>query len=220
MVKSLLKANTPENENRLKSIGLSETALRDLGVRVLGAFNKATPNDTVTAAGSYAYLEGVKSSRDIFCRNGWVRHPLNGLELIKNLDGNIFLGISSGDKFTGVAGNIQPSTKNNKGPQTGHLISQNSEPRFLFPELTEARQKAIKNSEQIWYFLYHIDLDKREFRSEVSLPININTETMKINEWSDRILLQPIEFGESVKDIDLNDYAEEIPFDIKRKANE
>lgn len=188
------EADTKENNNALSDLGLRYEWLSEICQRALAAFNQATPNDAANAAGSYAYLAAVRAKRDILCPEGWEKKPYGNLEITRNPRDNTGIIVSSGDRYTGIKDKI-PSTKNNKGSQTQMLVCQNHVQLKFWdePKIDENKENELGPT---WILLYHIDKTNSELRMELSLPIEMNTDELKVTGWDKRIILPSINFDD------------------------
>ena len=74
MSAQIIQPGTQEHKNALETFGLTPIIFQDIGGKIFGAHNQATPNDARTAAGSYAYFAAIKALRDILCPLGWQLH--------------------------------------------------------------------------------------------------------------------------------------------------
>jgi hypothetical protein len=218
MTSKTLIAKSVNNLEALAFMGLNISWLEEISLRILTAYNRATPNDAIGAAGTYAYLEAIKALRDVLISKGWSKLYRDYLELTRNPDNGVNLIVSSGDKNTGLDSGIAPKTKNPKGVKTQKIVDQNSYQPFLWKEM-EPEQPDESVSEPTWVLLYHLDKVNEEMRIELSLPTSIDLCDLKVDEWETRILLPSISFNLELSKIK-PDFAPEIEFGIKRKSNE
>ncbi|MGX9727227.1 MAG: hypothetical protein ACTFAK_07880 [Candidatus Electronema sp. VV] len=103
----------PEYEDKLAYFGIKENELREIAEKILTAYRQTTPHDALAAPGEFAYLEGVRSFRNLLCPRGWKKESDNNLELTVSPEKGISIVVSSGNKYTGNE-NFFPSTKNKK----------------------------------------------------------------------------------------------------------
>lgn len=197
------EAGTSENHSALESLGLKHEWLSQICMRALAAFNQATYYDAASAAGIYAYLAAVRAKREILCPQGWQLMRQNNLEMTKNPNDNTAIIVSSGDENTGVRDKI-PKTKNPKGSQTKMIVYQNHEPMPLFPSLDnlEADEKKAIEIGSTWILLYHIDSVNSQLRMELSLPIEMDVDELRVSGWDTRIILSPIDFNDPVANLE------------------
>lgn len=99
-----------------------------------------------------------------------------------------------------------PSTRSTKGTGTTQLAGQ----------LSMFDQGASKTWGKIWYFLYYVDLSKREIRCELSHPDHIESGST-INFWSHRVLLPSVPFEAAFAAVDFEATEEiNIPIELKK----
>lgn len=216
MTSSIIQPGTPEHYHVLNSFCLTSSDFIELGTRIMAAYNQATPNDASNAAGSYAYFAAVRGLRDIFCPQGWESCTKHNLEMIVSPNGQMAIIASSGDKNTGLDGEEVPKTKNQKGNKTREIIASNQRQDFLFPEMKPADPIFISDTTPTWFLLYHVDQVNSEIRMELSLPINMDIENLRVDEWSKRVQISIIKF-DSTPSIFMKDFTPEFKIEIKRK---
>lgn len=202
----------PKYEDMLAYVGMKEKELREIGEKILTAYRQATPHDALAAPGEFAYLEGVRSVRNLLCPRGWENKSDNNLELTESPEKGISIVVSSGNKYTGNE-RIFPSTKNKKGRQTKRKVCLNVE-QLSLPGFEKEKKK--KSAVKTWIYLYYID--KSEMRMELSLPIQLDKNS-KITGWEKRIILQPI-FFDPTPVIPPRESAPESEIKIRKRANE
>jgi hypothetical protein len=216
MINAVTVPTELDYEESLDFFGITEKDLVEIGERILSEYRKTTSHDAVTAAGSYAYYEAVRCIRTLLCPKGWKKKIQNGLEITTLPEKQISIIVSSGNKYTGNR-RIEPSTKNRKGRQTQKIVLSNTEQLFLFPELNQSTRES--DSGATWIFLYHIDIKNSEMRMELSLPIELHKDTLRVHKWEKRIILPNIGFDT----FDLTPKPEVVPeieIEIRRRANE
>lgn len=218
MPTQIIQPGTQEHKHALDSFGLTLTIFQDIGARIFGGYNQATPNDARTAAGTYAYLAAIRALRDILCPLGWQLHREGNIEMILPASSQFAITASSGDENTGREEN-EPQTRNSKGNQTSELVFNNNQ-RYLFPEMEPTPPSYEPEQTPTWFLLYHVDLDRNETRMELSLPINIDIATMKINQWKERIILSEVKFdGTPINRANQHELYSDFDIEIKRKTN-
>lgn len=210
----VLLHNMLEYKDNLESVGIKEKELREIGEKILTAYRQATPHDALAAPGEFAYLEGVRSFRNLLCPRGWKKESDNNLELTVSPEKGISIVVSSGNKYTGN-GKIFPSTKNKKGRQTEKIVYSNIE-QLSIPGFKKREKEVAYCS--TWIYLYYIDNKKSEMRMELSLPIQLDKNS-KITIWEKRIILQPILFDQAPVVPSLES-APESEIKIRKRANE
>ncbi|MCK9362156.1 MAG: hypothetical protein M0P74_00915 [Syntrophales bacterium] len=220
MTASIIQPGTQEHRHALDLFGLTPIIFQEIGDRILGEYNQATPNDAKAAAGSYAYFAAIRALRDFLCPEGWQHHREGNIEMVLGPSSQFAITASSGDDNTGRNG-IEPKTKNHKGSQTSNLVFKNRNQGELFPEMVLADPPYDPDRTPTWFLLYHIDLAKNEIRMELSLPISIDFYTFRINQWRKRIFLPSGNLGGTpINKATQPELYSDFDIEIKRKANE
>lgn len=224
MPPAVILPDAPGHFETIKDLGLKEEWFQEAGMRAVAAHNQTTIYDAVSAGGQYAYLAFVRALRDILCPKGWEPYIQNNLEMVVNPENNISIIVSSGNKDTGNK-NGHPKTKNPKGDQTRRVVSFNAR-QFRLPTM-EYRVKDISNN-KTWMLLYHIDTKKAQMHLELSLPIKMDLENMRVHGWYQRTILSRIDFEHTPipptyrklptyrKD---QNFVEDFAIELKRKSN-
>ena len=210
----ILKPNTPGHLNSLSPLGLHTELFKQTGERILQAYVSTTKNDARMAPGMLAFLAAVRSVRDILKPHGWEAKREGSIELATNKELSIDILVSSGNKFIGCEDGF-PGNKNPKGKNTQRIVYINAQQLSLFPNVEPKNQIG----DNVTYFLfYHFDLKKEEMRMELSLPNSFNISERKVEGWKQRIFLESLDFnGAEIIDPNLDDYIQDIEFEIKRK---
>ena len=217
MPSNVLIPEAPGYKNEIENMRLKIEWLDEIAMRVLSAYKQTTLHDASNAPGSYAYFAAVRATREVLSPYGWIPKRQHNLELAVQPDIGIAILTSSGDENTGIP-DIDPTTKNKKGKQTHNVVRHNSKQLSFWPNLDSPYNPAPSAQFDIptWMFLYHIDKDKLEMRVELSLPVSLDLEKMKVNGWQSRIILSPVSFDPTPIQ-PKQDFAPEIEFEIKRK---
>ncbi|MEN8135224.1 MAG: hypothetical protein ABFS18_06770 [Thermodesulfobacteriota bacterium] len=217
MQNTILQPNTPGQKNALESLDLTQEMFKEIGQRILLAHSQATANDATMAPGMYAYLAAVRGVRDVLHGNGWKASRQANIELATNAQQKISILVSSGNKYIGREEG-DPGNKNPKGRQTQKIIFENFRQLSLFPEL-EGKEHRDGENASTWFLFYRLDLKRAEMRMELSLPTQFDFYELKVSGWMQRIILDSIEFDSVSIEIE-PDFAPEVEFDIRRKAND
>lgn len=190
-----LALNCSTSISLLASHSLPEVEIFNaLGQRMLAAHTNTTPHDAANASGSYRYLAGIKNIRDLLVPKGWEPETINNLELTINRDRKIAIMIASGDKLTGVLGNGDPRTRNDKGNQTAKRVDFNSRQISFSGDDWELPNRIEDERLITWILLHYVDKISNEMRMEVSLPIYMD-ELNHVSQWRERLILPSIPFG-------------------------
>ncbi|MCE2027022.1 hypothetical protein [Sessilibacter corallicola] len=220
-----------EQNSYLTSMGLSLEDITQSIVDGLSHFKRTTKLHPVTHAGSVAWgeinatLRALLIGKDI----GWGHKHQDGLTITHNSDLGISIIATSGDRYTGNKNNIDPSTKNKKGPKARDIVISNSNLDLFEDNESNNICETIDNINAIdqtetWVLLYHFDKKQQEVRFELSLPKNISPihgeeGKLRINRWRKRIIFNSISFDRSIDSRigKLNGSTEEISFEISKK---
>lgn len=213
----LAHGTTPHFE-MLNEMNISELWFKSISERVLSEYNRTTLNDAVTASGLYAYLAAVRYVREVLKPHGWDLYRKGNLEMAKNSSTGTVIMVSSGDENTGNERGPEPKTKNPKGLETQQIICNNGQ-MFLWPEY-EQIVTSDSESEYVWIYLYHIDQRRKELRSELSLPIDMTVDRMKVSRWQTRIILPKISYDINPAITKPVEYTPEINIEVKRRQNQ
>lgn len=126
---------------------------------------------------------------------GWKKSNEMGQCLSLSPDGNVAVSASSGDLNTGRNTGVVPRFKNGKG-QTMQDAAYNNRQSSLFDLFDEVdrppealpRQRVFK---ELWILLYRCDERDGRIYAEVSLLTDLDGKNC---EWSERFILDPIDF--------------------------
>jgi hypothetical protein len=70
-----------------------------------------------------------------------------------------------------------------------------------------------------WFLLYHID--KKEMRMELALPVNIDFDDLRVDQWRERIQLESIKFDHTpIPPVFTPEFTPDFDIEIRRKINE
>lgn len=204
-----------ERPRLLKTLGLEESILL-LGVEQgQAAYANCTLNHPALYRGVTAWAEAIRSLRESMIPLGWKRYDVSNQPFILNEAGTIAITVATGDEFTGIKG-VNPSTKSSKGPKTEIAITNNHLAYTLFGDIRRADLKNM-DGRVTWILLFYRDEKNSQIRSELSVPSKRNREGQVV-EWSERIILAPIEFtGKSINISDENPQTPKIDIEIKRR---
>ena len=194
MYARVITPSSPDYFESLEELSLTPKHLLEIGSRALSAYNQGTDNDAKVAPGTRAYLEAIKAKRDLLCPEGWDKKCENGIELTVNQKSGISLIVSSGDKNVAVYERF-PKTKNKKGRETVSIVLENNRQHFL-PDFEPKISNVVKG--KTWVLLYHFDVKNRQLRLELSLPVEMDMDNLRVTGWDKRIILPPIDFSSGV----------------------
>jgi len=189
---AVIVAEPWEASLRLAQLGIEKADLQGAVERGLAKWAECTPNHPVTHPGLSMYAETACALRDLMAPSGWRRLNESNQALVMHPEGKRVIVVSTGDEFTGRDSGT-PKTRSKKGPRTLEAVHTNL---CLFPEWEEDTDviSSIEKRET-WILLIHRDMEAREVRSELSLPILVDKER-RLGGWIERILLDPTALGQ------------------------
>lgn len=202
----------------LAKLDLKQEYLLDAGRAWLLAVSNWTPNHPRVYRGLSAWAESVKKLRDGLIPQRWTGIEERNYPLTVHPGGSLSIAIASGDHDTGIAtGN--PKNKVRKGPRTAEVVENNDMQLRLFDDeipALPALQPEEEPSRLTYILLVYVDLQKREIRSELSLPRHMNDEGL-ITMWRKRIILGEVPFDGDPINVDLPKEPE-LDIEIRRRA--
>ena len=190
---AILVSKRHEVRSRLRELGLDESILNQVALRVLAAHNWATESHPPNAAGLFGFLEGVAAMRELLapppCK--WHAENVNNLALTVNEDNTLAIIVATGDEGTGRE-DMEPCTNSKKGPNTKSAVQSNLYQWRLFPDDVRL-EDLIKaaTGRTTWLFLVHYDEINDELRCELSQPVEM-TDNDHVSGWSVRIILNAV----------------------------
>ncbi len=205
---------------QLASLDLEMEALRDVARAWLLAYSNWTPNHPRTYRGLSAWAESVRKLRDYAVPKKWTRSEERNYPLTVHPSGTHCIAITSGDADTGIVkGN--PKNKIPKGPRTAEVVEQNSMQLRLFldddvPALPASLLERAPKARVTRILLIHVDVDNKEIRAELSLPMHMNSDGL-ITAWRNRIILTAVPFDGEPIDFD-QPKAPNLDIEIRRRA--
>ena len=182
---------------QLQFLGLSKDWLLKVSESLALIPMEITEDDVVGALGLKAYMQAVRTLREVLKPHGWQTYRDCQLELVLSPSQTFCIAVSSGDQFTGLKIGT-PKTKYPKGPLTQKRVFSNKQIE-LFPHLVEKKEISKIPT---WFFLYFIDLSSQEVRTELSYPLGTD-EQGRISNWEVRIILPPVFIDSEIK-VDLD----------------
>jgi hypothetical protein len=210
-----------EVDSQLSAIGLTTEILTEAVKRGYANKANATENDPPNAAGSMAWFATVRSLREFLISLGcWERRIIHNSSLTSNTENFISIVVYSGDKNVGVYQKITPKTKNKLGKQAESYIRKNIDNFDMVKNFGDFKGQSTETAQcQTWVLMYYHDIEKAEIRSELSLPISMDTYG-RINDWEIRIILDSIPLDNTPitpnKSTDINNLPD-IDIQVERK---
>jgi hypothetical protein len=184
-------AHEHERASRLYELGLKENWLKEAAARGLDARRRCTAFHPPSAPGFYQWAETHVALREILVREGGQADDTGGFSTCISPNGSIAITVATGNERTGKAGLPAPETKYPRGAMTHAAIEVNQQvgldletgASILPAEPTDAPYDT-------WILLLNTRF--AELRMELSRPTAIG-EDNRVDTWSERILLGPID---------------------------
>ncbi|WP_420592126.1 hypothetical protein [Bacterioplanoides sp.] len=212
---ALLKTLSPvstfdEVASQLEQLGLTQHVFESAIQAGLYMYKRTTHFHPVTTAGSRFWEEAVAGLREELVSpedSSWQFKHEKGLSITMHPESGISIVVTTGNRFTGISeptGKVK--TKNAKGSSTLDYVGRNSTPDLFLdeePTFDIKTQDLIKSDpNETWVFLYYINKQKHEIRSELSLPKGMHQSEGKltIDEWEKRIILPPIDYSGTISE--------------------
>jgi hypothetical protein len=142
-----------------------------------------TDFDTVTFAGTVAYLYRVRAMREIYCPGGWSPWLVNGLEAIRSSDKTIGVVTRGGDATVGFPESRLPQPKGEVGDGASVALGQMS----LF-EATWFKSVGLAEGSNCGLWMLLVNAFSGVIRAELSLATEID-ESGRVSDWLERIIL-------------------------------
>jgi hypothetical protein len=207
-------------DRELSKLGLKQEWLLKAVRAAFAARVACTLNHPPLYAGISSWAEAVRMVREELLPEGFERSNESNLPFTVNKSGTMAIAVATGDEYTGT--DTSPCTKNPKGPRIRNAVDVNQLTLPLqfgdIPVSPEALESIRKRD--TWILLLHTDIESGEIRSELSRPVNVNSEG-RVDGWNTRIILESIPFdGSDIKilgDGDNGPQSPEIIVEIKRR---
>jgi hypothetical protein len=201
-----------EVEDRLAPFGVTGPELFSVVQQVVAARANTIAVDAAIAAGTQAYLAGVRHSRLLLIDKGYELdntgnvessvHPITGIKIIyQSVD------IACSEKRG-------PRALHGKGPATNRMIEEAQGMLFSIETLPEVAPPDMENNKSIWFLCVSVDGD--DVAAELSRPQAVQNNNFK--GFSERIfLVQPGDWD--LIDVErLTASPDDYEFDISRKT--
>lgn len=211
-------------ESRLRSLGLTQTILRE-AVRA-GEFERSTCTSLNPRpyAGIAAWSWAVARLREQLLPQGWRMEDKRNLPLTIDPVRRTAIVVTSGSPNTGDPERV-PTTKNPKGRMTANQVKTNHRQLILgFPDAPRLIPLPGKAETITWLFLifakYNAKTEDFTAKSELSLPGAIDPKGY-VCEWAERIILEPVLLDDialgQTDDGDQDENAQGIDVPVKRR---
>jgi len=180
------------------------------------AFTSRTGNDARNAGGFYQWNETVRTISEDLRLLKWTRHDKKNFPTLSSPNGPWALTVSSGSNSVGMVLE-NPTTRRPKGICTAAVVSSNAAQLSLdiFSPVPELEYSETDRDKNTWFLLYVFD--KKEIRSELSLPVNMNVKGY-IATWRERIILPAIPLDPAEHFDVVPDFGPDVDIDIQRRA--
>lgn len=214
-------------EAQLHSLNLSPQLFSDLGDRGMAQYFSPTELHPKGAGGSLLYLEIVPGLREFTLPLGYEPKDVGGVCLTINESNRCAIAVSSGDEKVGVSARL-PNFRYPKGMSAQKLvaIAAGQVDFFDHPVMSNLQNYRVGESfaelegYSLWWYLHFVDLEKQEYRHELSLPGRVDNFGNVVS-WQDRIILSPISYGPSTSfhDIDFSesDIEDSFVVEVRKK---
>ena len=201
-------STTYEVAERLARLGISRRPLESAALQGDLQRRLCTRDDFCATPGYVTWGRALRVVREELRReHAWHQGDFLRIPVCFNTAENVAITVALGDKWTGIDGEEQPSTRK-RGQATVEAVELSGTQRSMDFDDDDAVD--------FWYLLvYAID---DELRAELSKPTDMN-DTGQINKWNERILLGSIDPDASMTQ-KLNEplvTEPEIAVDVRRK---
>lgn len=185
-----------EVAERLAKFSVTVEELIPVIEAVVSARNDVVAADARVAAGTKAYLAGVRHTRFCFLPKGWLMDSADGVESVIDPASGIKIVYQSVDQA--CVGTRGPQAINGKGPAAVSAIKRAQGMLFGADELPEiAPERIAKLNSSLWFLCVSVNEDDEDdVRAELSLPAAIENGNfkgfieriyiVKSGEWKDR----------------------------------
>lgn len=174
----------PSKAQRLHQLGLTEAELLKAVHDGQASAANCTENNPPLQRPIDAWGGTIRSLREIKIPQGWKRYDEKHQQpLVLNPKADMAITAAAGDEYTGIK-DRNPATKSSKGLLTQIAVKSNRLKYTMFGDIR-------RNTRETWILLFYRDQDTLEIRSELSLPLDMNSEK-QVDQWLERIILSPI----------------------------
>jgi hypothetical protein len=195
---TVVRADRIEVHDRVAELGLTVEEFHDVLNRAEAERRTCTGFDPPGLPGSVFWGRVVRFLREAYVPKGWKARNVDQLPLLISPDRGLAVTASSGDWATGLSSLYTPKTRHPKGAATGRRVEAN---QFTIPGLpADLTEDADEDDSLVtWVLLYFHERgdEQTTLRCELSLPLEIGARG-KIDRWSERIILPPLDFPEDV----------------------
>jgi hypothetical protein len=209
-----------QTQSRLAALGLDEALLQEALRFAYIEAERCSANDVRAAAGWAVWGKPLRYLGDQLASKGWRRDGAPRLESLVSPDGSFRITSAAGNFATGDR-DWMPKTAGPKGRRALEAIGDNGQTSMdILGESIEVVSPMITH-----YLLHHLDKAREQIRAELSIPTHMTIAPKAkrgvIDEFKDRLILQPVEFG---VDADLGeggdeeDFSDDLDIPVPRRA--
>ena len=208
-------------QSDLAALGLTEEILHDALRFAYSESERCSANDVKAASGYAIWGKPLRSLGDALAPKGWHRDGAPRLESIVSPDGSFRITSAAGNFATGNK-DWMPCTATPKGRRTLEAIGDNGQMAMDIP----GESAGVVAPMITYYFLHHLDAKREQIRAELSIPTNMTIAPKAkkglIDEFKNRLILQPVEFGVEA-DLSVEDdsaaFSEDLDIPVPRRAD-
>jgi len=208
-----------QTQSRLAALGLTDELLQNALRFAYSESERCSGNDVSSAAGYAKWGKPLRFLRDHLLPEGWLRGGLPRLESVVSPDGSFRITSATGNFATGDLA-WMPATAGLKGRLALEAIGDNGQGALdIAGESREVVAPMIT-----YYLLHHLDLEKEQIRSELSIPTHMTIRPKakkgRIDEFKNRLILNSIDFGieTDVEDGSEADFSDDLDIPVPRRA--
>ena len=150
-------------KQELAALGLNASIVRTIAIAAAGARAEALPVDPCSAAGTQAYIHGVRAIRLQLLPLGWEISRVGNVEATVNHKLGVQLCFQNVDRACGLR---HPEAISSKGSASRQLVQ--SGQGELFPQTETDGSAALGATPKVW--LICVSSDESTVRAEVSCP--------------------------------------------------
>lgn len=211
MIETKLWDEPLSKAQRLHQLGLAETELLTAVQHGQAAAANCTENNPPLQRPIDAWGGTIRSLREVKIPQGWHRHDERHQQpLVLNPNADMAITAAAGDEYTGIKERV-PATKSGKGLLTQIAVKSNRLKHTMFGDIRP-------DTRDTWILLFYRDKDTLEIRSELSLPLDMNSEK-QVDQWLERIILSRIPLDGMAETVSENHpKIPEIDVQVKRRA--
>jgi hypothetical protein len=206
-----LIADEQEVSSHLEEMGLTLAGLQRVISRGAGGYASTTEFHASSAPGIFLYHELTAALRRLVMPLGWEMDEEDGQPRVYRPETGTAIVVQTGDEYTGIDGNRQPTTRHPKGSATHRKVTQNESQLALFPLPAQPWNEHAETGVLTWVLLVSISGDT--VHAELALPRQMTGG--KPTGWLVRILLPEQSLGGSPVEVAVPDHHGERSDDMR-----